>query len=224
MDAVRPSPLDIESNAVHRTLGWVVPVLLLVACAISLSIDVPVAAFFLNKSLPAFLLAPLIEWLEICEAFGHGFGTTLIIIAIAVLDPLKLRCIPWAFAGSLGAGIMSNLAKLLVVRGRPREFEDLAVRSVWMTFAAEPGTNYGSPSFPSAHTATAVGLAVILTTLYPRGRWYFALLAALVGTQRIVVSAHFPSDVFAGALFGWIVGSVCAASMTATMKTASPSV
>jgi membrane-associated phospholipid phosphatase len=60
-------------------------------------------------------------------------------------------------------------------------------------------------SFPSAHTATAVGLSAALIWLYPQGRLLFTLLAALVGCQRIASMAHFPSDVMFGAATGCFV-------------------
>ena len=53
--------------------------------------------------------------------------------------------------------------------------------------------------FPSAHAATAVGLAIALGVLYPRGRWLFIAFAFLAGLQRIEAQAHFASDVLAGA-------------------------
>ena len=59
----------------------------------------------------------------------------------------------------------------------------------------------------------AVGLAVMLSSLFPRGRVLFSVMAILVGMQRIVVSAHFPSDVFAGAAVGWLVAKVCVKAM-----------
>ena len=42
-------------------------------------------------------------------------------------------------------------------------------------------------SFPSAHTATAVGLALGLGSLYPQGRRYFAALAALAAETPLCV-------------------------------------
>ena len=213
MDAVYSPKLVANPRAPRRDLLWLVPCALILASGLCLSIDIPVASFFQDKQLPAAILGPLTECLEICEAFGHGFGATLIIIAIGVLNPSLWRCVPWTFAGSLGAGLMANTVKLVISRSRPREFDDLAVRTVWDTFAAGATSAMGTQSFPSAHTATAVGLAVMLSTLFPKGRWYFATLATLVGMQRVVVSAHFPSDIFAGALVGWLVGSVCANAM-----------
>jgi undecaprenyl-diphosphatase len=66
------------------------------------------------------------------------------------------------------------------------------------------GRPYGHAlqSFPSAHAATAVGLAIGLSALHPRGRWLFAAFALLAVVQRIEAQAHFSSDVLAGAAVG----------------------
>ncbi|MCE9527851.1 MAG: phosphatase PAP2 family protein, partial [Planctomycetales bacterium] len=45
-----------------------------------------------------------------------------------------------------------------------------------------------------------------LAYLYPRGRWLFAILAALVGLQRMHSLNHYLSDVLAGAAIGTLVG------------------
>ena len=64
-------------------------------------------------------------------------------------------------------------------------------------------------SFPSAHTATAVGLAIGLSWMYPRGRWLFAVFAALVACQRMQSCAHYLSDTLFGATVGFLVATVC---------------
>ena len=69
------------------------------------------------------------------------------------------------------------------------------------------GQDSGLQSFPSAHTATAAGLAMGLAWLFPRGRWMFSALAALVACQRVVVGAHFPSDTMVGAAVGCVVAA-----------------
>ena len=137
---------------------------------------------------------------------------TLILIAVVVLDPLKCKILPWLIAGSLGSGMIANLLKLTIHRFRPRDF-DLTNATVWDTFRTEGADFKGMQSMPSAHTATAVGLAVMLSAIYPRGRWYFAVLAILVGLQRVVTSAHFPSDVCAGAAVGCLFGMISCLSM-----------
>jgi hypothetical protein len=45
--------------------------------------------------------------------------------------------------------------------------------------------------------------------LYPRGRWLFGLVVAAVMAQRVVVHAHFPTDVAAGALLGAVWARQC---------------
>ena len=172
---------------------------------VSLAIDLPVAEYARSGKQPRWVS----ELLENAEPFGHGIGTTLIVIAVLALDPVRRRSPLPLLAGSLGAGMVANLAKLLVIRVRPREIEVLP-ETVWLTFGGMWSISGGnaSQSFPSAHTATAVGLAVMLSDYYPRGRWFFTMMAVLVGMQRIQCSAHFPSDVFAGAIVGWIVAVV----------------
>lgn len=187
---------------------WLVPCVLLMAGAACLAIDIPVASFFKGPEFRHMIDGPIRESLQICEAFGHGFGVILILIAVAVLDPIQRRILPWAVAGSLGAGIAANLVKTLCTRTRPSHF-DFAEAHVWDTFLQSSAGGTAFQSFPSAHTATAFGLAVTLVSLYPRGRFFFLSLAVLVGLQRIVASAHFPSDVCAGAAIGWMVGKAC---------------
>ncbi len=38
--------------------------------------------------------------------------------------------------------------------------------------------------------------------LMPRFRWVFLLLALVIGVSRVIVGAHYPSDVAAGLLLG----------------------
>jgi membrane-associated phospholipid phosphatase len=63
-------------------------------------------------------------------------------------------------------------------------------------------------SFPSEHAVAAFSVATIIARRYPSHRWvpwvaYGA--AALIGFSRVTLRAHFPSDVFAGAAFGYVI-------------------
>jgi membrane-associated phospholipid phosphatase len=167
-------------------------------------IDLPVARFFRAGHLPG----AIAEFLENCEPFGHAYGVLLISMAVACLDPKGVSRALWLLAGGLGGGLSSNLLKGFVYRVRPRG-QDLSVEHVWGTFVNWGWSlehPHGSPSFPSSHTATAAGLAMMLATFYPRGSKFFALMTALVAAQRIASSSHFPSDVLFGAAVGWLVG------------------
>lgn len=211
----------IDAHQSRLRPAWLIPLALGLATLAALAIDIPVALAMMEKPIRGAFEKTLSDWLEVCEVFGHGFGAALIIVTVAVLDPLRRGVWPGLAAGSLGSGMVGNLLKYVVPRTRPRDF-DLASGTVWDTFAKSPGTGWGMQSFPSAHTATAVGLAVMLTALYPRGRWHFMTLAFLVGIQRIAVLAHFPSDVFAGALVGWLIGTICAKTIICANTMLSP--
>jgi membrane-associated phospholipid phosphatase len=163
----------------------------------------------------------LVRLIRLAEAFAYGGSVAILIVAAPTLDPRGWRVAPRLAIGAFGAGLAADLTKLiLVARLRPGA-ADLS-GSVGATFVAwlpamageqleALGLKYSSKlqSFPSGHTATAVGFAIALTTLYPRGWWLFAVLAILAGTQRMVSQSHFLSDVLAGAALGCIVGAIC---------------
>ncbi|MBM4180269.1 MAG: phosphatase PAP2 family protein [Betaproteobacteria bacterium] len=104
-------------------------------------------------------------------------------------------------AALLGASALSHAAKLWVARPRPDLF------TAWGPMPADL-------SYPSAHAMQAAALALALLLVAPAGRgraFLAALLAAtvvLVGTSRIHLQVHFPSDVFVGILAaaGWVLG------------------
>jgi membrane-associated phospholipid phosphatase len=63
-------------------------------------------------------------------------------------------------------------------------------------------------SFPSAHTITAFALADVFTERYPKHKWVPWVsygLASTIGFSRLTAQAHFPSDIVAGAVLGFVV-------------------
>jgi membrane-associated phospholipid phosphatase len=149
--------------------------------------------------------------LENTVGFGHGVGVVVIAWAVFALDGRQRKAGLSVLTSSLLAGSAANVLKLLVGRTRPRHF-DFHSDHVADTFVGwlpllSHGT--GHQSLPSAHTATATALAIILTAAYPRGRWVFGTLAAFVALHRLHGGAHFLSDVCAGAAVGWAVGQLC---------------
>jgi undecaprenyl-diphosphatase len=60
---------------------------------------------------------------------------------------------------------------------------------------------------PSGHATTAFAVLVAFGTLWPRSRTLWLVYALLIAVSRVVVNAHYPSDVLAGALVG-IAGAV----------------
>ncbi len=173
-----------------------------------LAVDVPLASWVHDGHAPGSLK----KVAGLSEIASHGLGIVLIVIVIAVLDPLHRYAIPRILAASLGAGLMANVGKLLLARLRPHHVDfaaidrGLATFGEWLPLASNPSWQQG---FPSAHTATAAGLAIVLAALYPRGRWLFPAVAALAGLERVLHQAHFASDVMWGAAVGCVFAPLC---------------
>jgi membrane-associated phospholipid phosphatase len=188
---------------------------LAVAAVAVLSVDLPVAMQLrqwndkagaaYNKDVHAYL-----GYFDIFEPFGHGIGVLLVLVVLHQLDPARRWAMPRVAACALAAGGAADLLKMMIVRSRPNDVPLDFPGSVWDTFGRwlpMLSGQSGSQSFPSAHTATAAGLAAALIWLYPQGRWLFTMLVVLVGCQRIVSGAHFPSDVLNGAAAGCLAAT-----------------
>lgn len=66
----------------------------------------------------------------------------------------------------------------------------------------------GTGSFPSGHTIAAFSIATVFADRYAKRRWHRWVafgLAGLVGFSRVPLQAHYPSDVFAGAVLGYSI-------------------
>jgi membrane-associated phospholipid phosphatase len=104
--------------------------------------------------------------------------------------------------------ILTVLAKDIDRRKRPAAYApNTNMSDSW--FSSQGSWIRGNGSFPSGHTIAAFSLATVFARRYPRQRWlpYVAYgLAAAVGFSRLTLSAHFPSDVFAGGVLGYSIG------------------
>ena len=60
-------------------------------------------------------------------------------------------------------------------------------------------------SFPSGHTSTIVAITIIGSLAIPGLRYFFYLCGFFIALSRVVVEAHFFTDVFGGALIAIIV-------------------
>jgi membrane-associated phospholipid phosphatase len=196
MERAQPCPsFDIGSLWLAFALGlagWLI-----------LPLDLSIARWSLEGQCPS----ALAKWFSLCEVVAHGFGVVAILAAVAILDPSRRNELPRLIAASFGAGLWANITKLMVARVRPHSFAfDGTVTdtfSQWFPLASGGSQIQG---FPSAHMATAAGLAIGLSWLYPRGRWLFLVLAISAGGQRVVSGDHFPSDVLWGAALGALWG------------------
>ena len=183
---------------------FLLPAILVLAAAAALWVDCPLAFWCMADNCPGFLAKLFAN----IEPFGHGMGVAVILVALYQLDRDHRAALPRVLLMSLGSGLAANGIKMLIARARPRHFDFQG--TVADTFGGWlPFLSAGSDgqSFPSAHAATAVGLAAALIWLYPRGRWLFVTLAVLVACQRVETGVHFLSDVLCGAALGCLVAA-----------------
>jgi membrane-associated phospholipid phosphatase len=66
----------------------------------------------------------------------------------------------------------------------------------------KPGSEPAYASMPSGHATTVAAAAIAIGPLWPRVRPLMWLYALLIMFSRVVIVAHHPSDVLAGALVG----------------------
>lgn len=60
-------------------------------------------------------------------------------------------------------------------------------------------------SFPSSHAVNNFALATLFSSYYPRGKWSLFGWAAIVALSRPAVGVHYPSDIAAGAIVGFLI-------------------
>lgn len=102
------------------------------------------------------------------------------------------------FLVTIGAtSALVHLFKLIVGRARPELFSELGAYSL------TPFTNDNLyASFPSGHSAAVGSFFGAFSMLAPRLRPLFLVGALMIGASRVIVGAHYPSDVAAGLLLG----------------------
>jgi membrane-associated phospholipid phosphatase len=190
-----------------RTWRWLLlTAAILLGCTLAaFNVDCAVAQWIKLRQGPRYLH----DLATISELFGRGECVLLVAILIWRLDRSRLWAIPGLAATALLSGVAADGVKMLIARARPHHFDFLG--NVWSSFGPWlPLGSLGSPnqSFPSAHTATAMGLAIALMVVYPSARWLFCLAPVLVACQRMDSGAHFFSDVLCGAAVGCIVAAI----------------
>jgi undecaprenyl-diphosphatase len=113
-----------------------------------------------------------------------GVGTRLQFVFFAVLVP----------------SLVGEFLKWTIGRGRPFVGDSV------FNFRYFGGSE-AYASFPSGHANTAFALAFAVSALWPQARPVMLVYAVLIALTRLVLLAHHPSDVVAGALIG-VIGAV----------------
>ena len=160
---------------------------------------------------------PSLWWLRILTDFGKDEYVLAVLagllIAVAVVSP-ALRGIQRSLLLGLGTrlqfifcavavpNLVTEVLKYCIGRGRPFVGGE-ANAFHFSHFAGNPAYY----SFPSGHATTAFALALAVSVIWPQARLAMAVYAIFIAATRLVLVAHHPSDVVAGALVG-IVGAM----------------
>ena len=145
----------------------------------------------------------LVEAMQVLTWLGYGMVDIAVPLGLALLGWWRgdagLRVRGFWGAGTVAlAGVVDQVLKNISCRARPSA---PGAGTFFASFPCFPAP-YAYASFPSGHATTAFATAVVLGLWFPRGASVFMGLAVLVGLSRVVLGAHFPSDVLAGALVG----------------------
>jgi len=117
-----------------------------------------------------------------------------------------VRILAAAIIASTLAGILANASRLTTGRTRPRESPKIVqgFYGPWKDGKLTIG-NPALNSFPSGHTATAFGFALVIVLASPVWGLLALAGAALVAWSSIAMGAHHPSDVVVSIILSFLV-------------------
>jgi membrane-associated phospholipid phosphatase len=187
----------------------VVAVIVLLAVIVASMFLLDTAATAWARGLPSWF-RPVFEEITnfgLSSVFLYPLGFLLLVLA-AISSPVWPRFAQGVLAAlaarfgflflAIGApGLFTTIVKRMIGRARPyvggHDNPFLYKPFIWRPEYA---------SMPSGHSTTAVAAAIAVGAVWPRARPLMWLYALTIMFSRIVLTAHHPSDVLAGALVG----------------------
>jgi undecaprenyl-diphosphatase len=157
-------------------------------------VDSAILLWIHQRATPA--LDVLFRW---SSTLGTGPFCVALVLGAVLWHAVKRHRAQWMAWVTVGLStlVLSTVIKLVVARPRP---------TLWPWIVSVSGF-----SFPSGHAISSAAFFPLLGWLVLRGRphggrWGYAiglLVAAYVGTGRLYLGVHWPSDVLAG----WALGA-----------------
>lgn len=139
----------------------------------------------------------VMDYLSLTFEYVFKVGIVWVILALLLIYTKRHR----TFGAVLLLSIILEFAVCLCLKftvGRPRPFETYSVDALV--------TSFQSSSFPSSHTAQLFCVATVFAVFCREYAPEMFILAFTVAFTRMYMFAHYPSDVFAGA----VIGIICA--------------
>lgn len=136
--------------------------------------------------------------MKFISLLGSGGAVWLLIAAIMFTQKdMRIKSISMCFAIVIGVVISSIIIKPIVARIRPCD-----INTAVHLLVSRP-SDY---SFPSGHTTAAFAAASCLLFCKSKLWPYFFVFAVIMSFSRLYLYVHFPTDVLAGIILGFVCG------------------
>jgi len=181
---------------------------IIVAVLLLLMVTIDAAAIRGAGRLPRWIISAFDDITDFGKSGWFLWPLGLLFLALAALPPMLT-----SFSQRVLAAIMVRIGFLFTAIAVPSLFVTIIKRLIGRARPLVGGSldpllyspfvwRADYAGMPSGHATTAFAVLVAFGTLWPRSRTLWLTYALLIAISRVVVTAHYPSDVLAGALVG----------------------
>ena len=203
------------SRALHVAWPWLsAPRQLAIAAGVGIAVllflmvTIDAAAIRGVSHLPRWIISAFDDITDFGKSGWFLWPLGLLFLALAALPPVLT-----SFSQRVLAAIMVRIGFLFTAIAVPSLFVTIIKRLIGRARPLVGGSldpflyspfvwRADYAGMPSGHATTAFAVLVAFGTLWPRSRTLWLVYALLIAISRVVVTAHYPSDVLAGALVG----------------------
>lgn len=153
--------------------------------------------YWINAHLQSHWLQLFMEYLTEKKSFIFPFGYVVVLLLLGLGRRGVVFLLVATATVILDDVVLHYIFKPLVARIRPCHVVDI------LRHMSHCSNSY---SFPSNHAGNAFTLATLAGLCIPNSRLFGFTLASLICYSRVHLGQHYPSDVFAGALCGILMG------------------
>jgi membrane-associated phospholipid phosphatase len=179
-----------------------------IAVLLLLMVTIDAAAIRGVGHLPRWIVSAFDDITDFGKSGWFLWPLGLMFLALAALPPMLTR-----FSQLVLAAIMVRIGFLFTAIAVPSLFVTIIKRLIGRARPLVGGSldpflyspfvwRVEYAGMPSGHATTAFAALVAFGTLWPRSRTLWLIYALLIAISRVVVTAHYPSDVVAAALVG----------------------
>jgi membrane-associated phospholipid phosphatase len=182
----------------YRRISFILLAAVVVTCPVFyFFIDLPVAKF-VQANLPDSVKLFTQHITNAGDWFLCIFAVVALTARLVFKNKLVFRRFLFPLLTAAVAGIITSALKGILGRWRPGEyFQENGV------YGFAPFSN-SHGSWPSGHSSAIMATMTAIAIFFPKWRIPCFVVAALIGSTRIILSSHYLGDVFAGLILGYL--------------------